>query len=181
MIFTETKLKGAFIVEIKKLEDDRGFFGRAWCQKEFEEHGLNGNVVQINASLTKKKGTIRGLHYQIDPYQETKFIRCTRGRIWDVIIDLRPGSPTFMQWTGTELGADEYKMVYVPENFAHGMVALEDNSEIYYPVTAFYTPGAERGIRYNDPAFDIEWPVEITTVSEKDNSHPDFNINDLKQ
>ena len=180
MIFTETKLKGAFIVEVKKIEDDRGFFGRAWCKQEFEDHGLNGNIVQLNTSLTKKKGTIRGMHYQVDPYQEAKFIRCTRGRIWDVMIDLRPDSPTFMQWVGTELSADNYKMAYVPENFAHGFVTLEDNSEVYYPVTAFYTPGSERGIRWNDPAFNIAWPINIEIVSDKDSSHPDFDVNQLK-
>ncbi len=180
MIFTETKLKGAFIIEIKKLEDERGFFGRAWCHNEFKEHGLNPNICQINTSYTKKKGTIRGLHYQVDPYQETKFIRCTRGRIFDVIIDLRPGSPTFMQWIGNELSSDSYKMVYVPEYFAHGILSLEDNSEVYYPVSQFYTPGAERGIRWNDPAFNIQWPVKVEIVSEKDNSHPDFDINHLK-
>ncbi len=180
MIFTETKLKGAFIIEIQKLEDERGFFGRAWCQKEFEEYGLNPNICQINTSYTKKKGTIRGLHYQVNPYQETKFIRCTRGRIFDIIIDLRPGSPTFMQWIGNELSSANYKMVYVPENFAHGILTLEDNSEIYYPVTQFYTSGAERGIRWNDPAFNIKWPIEVEIVSDKDNSHPDFDISHIK-
>jgi dTDP-4-dehydrorhamnose 3,5-epimerase len=181
MIFTELELKGAFLIEVKKIQDDRGFFGRAWCQKEFEEHGLNGNVKQINTSLTHKKGTIRGMHYQVDPYQETKFIRCTRGRIYDVIIDLRPESPTFMKWVGNELSADNYKMVYVPGNFAHGFVALEDHSEVYYPVTEFYTPGAERGIRFNDRAFNIQWPIPIEVVSEKDASHPDFDINSFQK
>jgi dTDP-4-dehydrorhamnose 3,5-epimerase len=181
MIFTELELKGAFLIEVKKIQDDRGFFGRAWCQKEFEEHGLNGNVKQINTSLTLKKGTIRGMHYQVDPYQETKFIRCTRGRIYDVIIDLRPDSPTFMKWVGNELSADNYKMVYVPGNFAHGFVALEDQSEVYYPVTEFYTPGAERGIRFNDRAFNIQWPIPIEVVSEKDASHPDFDINSFQK
>ncbi|HYW94563.1 MAG TPA: dTDP-4-dehydrorhamnose 3,5-epimerase [Bacteroidales bacterium] len=175
MIFTETSLKGAYLVKIKKLEDDRGFFGRAWCRHEFEEHGLNPNIKQINTSWSKKKGTIRGMHYQVDPYQETKFIRCTRGRIYDVIIDLRPDSPTFMQWTGHELSADNYTMMYVPEKFAHGFVTLEDDCEVYYPTTEFYTPGAERGIRYNDPAFNIEWPVNVDNVSEKDRTHPLFD------
>ncbi|PID91748.1 MAG: dTDP-4-dehydrorhamnose 3,5-epimerase [Bacteroidetes bacterium] len=177
MIFHETKLKGAFLVEIKKLEDERGFFGRAWCQKEFEDHGINGRIKQINTSRTLKKGTIRGMHYQIDPYQESKFIRCTRGRIWDLMIDLRPESPTFMEWVGQELSAENCRMAYVPENFAHAMLALEDDCEIYYPVTEFYTPGAERGIRYNDPAFDIDWPIPVEHVSEKDLGHPDFDVN----
>ncbi len=177
MIFKETILKGAFLVEIKKLEDDRGFFGRAWCKQEFEENGLNGNIRQINTSYTHKKGTIRGMHYQIDPFQETKFMRCTKGRIYDVIIDLRSDSPTFMKWIGHELSEKNCRMVYVPGNFAHGFVTLEDHCEVYYPVTEFYTPGSERGIRYDDPAFNIDWPVDVEIVSEKDRSHPDFNIN----
>jgi len=176
MIFNETKLKGAYLVEIKKLEDERGFFGRSWCQREFQEVGLEAEIKQINTSFTLKKGTIRGMHYQIDPYQETKFIRCTQGRIYDVIIDLRRESKTFMQWIGHILSEDNYRMVYVPGNFAHGFVTLTDNCEVYYPVTEFYTPGSERGIRYNDPAFDIKWPVPVEVVSLKDNSHPDFDI-----
>jgi dTDP-4-dehydrorhamnose 3,5-epimerase len=181
MIFTETALKGAFLVTIKKIEDNRGFFGRAWCQQEFEEHGLNSSIRQINTSFTHKKGTIRGMHYQVDPFQESKFIRCTRGRIFDVIIDLRPGSPTFMQWAGHELSESNYRMVYVPENFAHGFVTLEDQCEVYYPATEFYTPGSERGIRFNDPAFNIEWPVQVEIVSEKDLSHPDFDLNSFNK
>lgn len=174
MIFTELELKGAWLVEVKKIEDERGFFGRAWCRNEFLDHGLNPDFVQLNTSFTIRKGTIRGMHYQVDPYQEVKFIRCTRGRIWDVIIDLRPDSPTYMKWTANELSADNYRMVYVPENFAHGFISLEDHSEVYYPVTQFYTPGAERGIRWNDPAFEIKWPVPVDLVSAKDNQHPDF-------
>lgn len=177
MIFNETALQGAFLIEIKKIEDHRGFFGRAWCQQEFEQAGINSNIRQINTSLTHKKGTIRGMHYQIDPHQEGKLIRCTRGRIYDVMIDLRPDSPTFMQWIGHELSENNYRMVYVPENFAHGFVTLEDHCEVYYPVTEFYTPGSERGIRYNDPAFKIEWPIDIEVVSDKDMSHPDFDLN----
>ena len=180
MIFKELELKGAFLVEVKKIEDERGFFGRAWCKNEFVEHGLNPDFVQLNTSFSHKKGTVRGMHYQVDPYQEVKFIRCTRGKIWDVIIDLRPGSATFMKWAGNELSADNYRMVYVPENFAHGFITLEDNSEVYYPVSQFYTPGAERGIRFNDPAFNIVWPVEVTMVSDKDRNHEDFTINRLK-
>jgi dTDP-4-dehydrorhamnose 3,5-epimerase len=179
MIFTETKLKGAFVVEIKQLKDERGFFGRSWCQREMEEHGLNGNVVQTNTSLTFKKGTIRGMHYQKHPYEETKFMRCTKGAIYDVIIDLRKDSPTFMHWLGVELTEDNYKMLYVPEKFAHGFITLKDNSEVTYPVTQFYTPGAEAGIRYNDPAFNIQWPVPVEVVSEKDLSHPDFDLSFL--
>ena len=181
MIFTETVLKGAFLVEVKKIEDNRGFFGRAWCQQEFEEAGLIGNICQINTSFTHTKGTLRGMHYQIDPYQEAKFIRCTKGRIFDVIIDLRPESDTFMKWIGHELSEDNYKMVYVPGNFAHGFVTLTDNCEVYYPVTEFYTPGSERGIRYNDPAFQIQWPISVDLVSEKDMKHADFDLKNFNK
>ena len=180
MIFTETKLKGAFVVEIKKLEDERGFFGRAWCQQEFEAHGIKTKICQINTSFTKKKGTIRGMHFQVDPFQEAKFIRCTRGKIFDVMIDLRPDSSTFLQWVGNELSEDNYKMAYVPENFAHGFVSLVDNCEVYYPVSQFYTPGAERGMRWNDPVINIKWPIDIINISDKDKSHPDFDLSGLK-
>ena len=180
MIFTETKLRGAYLIEVQKNEDHRGFFGRAWCGKEFEAHGLTAKIAQINTSRTKKKGTIRGMHFQVAPYGEAKFIRCTKGRIYDVIIDLRPESPTFTQWIGNELSEDNYRMVYAPEYFAHGFVSLEDECEVYYPVTEFYTPQAERGIRWNDPAFNIKWPVPIEIFTEKDMSHPDFTVDRLK-
>ncbi len=176
MIFTETKLKGAYIIEIKQLSDERGFFGRSWCKREMEEHGLNGNVVQANTSLSKLKGTMRGMHYQKHPYEETKFLRCTKGAIYDVIVDLRKDSPTFLQWIGVELTEDNYKMIYVPEKFAHGFVTLTDNSEVTYLVTQFYTPGAEAGLRYNDEKLNIQWPVPVKVVSEKDKTHPDFDI-----
>ncbi len=180
MIFTETKLKGAFIIEINKLSDDRGFFGRSWCKREMEEHGLNGNVVQANTSFSKKKGTIRGFHYQKPPYEETKMIRCTKGAIYDVIIDLREDSPTYMQWIGVELTEDNYKMLYVPENFAHAFITLTDNSEVYYLVTSYYTPNSEAGIRFDDPAFNVKWPVPVEVVSEKDKSFPDFKARQKK-
>jgi dTDP-4-dehydrorhamnose 3,5-epimerase len=176
MIFTETKLKGAFVLEIKKIEDERGFFGRSFCKKEMEAHGLNGNILQANVSLSKKKGTLRGMHYQLDPYQESKLIRCVRGAIFDVIIDLRKNSETYKQWFGVKLTPDNYKMLYCPEDFAHGFITLEDNSEVYYNVTQFYTPGAEAGIRWNDPAFNINWPIDPRVISDKDSSHPDFKI-----
>jgi dTDP-4-dehydrorhamnose 3,5-epimerase len=175
MIFTETKLIGAYIIEINKIEDERGFFGRSWCKNEFDKYHLNTNVVQANVSLSKHKGTLRGMHFQKNPYQETKLIRCSRGSIFDVIIDLRPSSPTFMQWFGIELTQDNYKMLYVPENFAHGILTLQDNTEVSYFVTQFYTPGAEGGIRWNDPAIGIQWPVSPTIITEKDNNHPNFN------
>src|SRR5690554_4392808 len=179
MIFTETALKGAHIVEIKQLTDERGFFGRSWCKREMEEHGLNSNVVQANTSCSTIKGTMRGMHYQMAPYEETKLIRCTRGAIYDVIIDLRKESPTFMQWFGIELTEKDYKMVYIPERFAHGFVTLTDNAEVTYLVTQYYTPGAEGGIRYDDPSFNINWPVPVKLVSEKDSNHPDFHPSHL--
>ena len=174
MIFTETKLKGAFILEVKRLEDERGFFGRSWCKKEMEDHGLNSNVVQANVSFNHKKGTLRGMHFQFSPYQETKLIRCTKGAIYDVIIDLRKNSPTYKQWIGVELTEDNYKMLFVPEDFAHGFITLQDNTAVTYQVTQYYTPGAEGGIRWNDPAVGIEWPVPVEVVSQKDKVHPDY-------
>ena len=175
MIFTETKLKGAFIIDIERREDERGFFARAWCQKEFEAHGLNTRWVQANLAFSKKKGTLRGLHFQVGPYEEIKLMRCIRGAIYDVILDLRSESPTYMQWLGVELTADNHKMLYVPEGFAHGYQSLADNTEGFYPVSQFYTPGSERGVRWNDPAFGIEWPmIKNMILSEKDKSWPDF-------
>jgi dTDP-4-dehydrorhamnose 3,5-epimerase len=174
MKFTETKLKGAFVIEIEKLNDDRGFFARSWCQKEFEAHGLKADLVQANVSFNRKKGTLRGMHYQVAPYQECKLIRCTRGAIFDVIIDLRLDSPTYKQWIGVELTADNYTMFFVPEDFAHGFQTLTDETEITYQVSQFYTPGSEKGIRFDDPTFDIQWPLEVTSMSDKDRTWPDF-------
>lgn len=174
MIFTETKLKGAFILELKKIEDERGFFARSWCQKEMEEHGLTAQVVQTNVSFNPKKGTLRGMHYQVAPHEESKLVRCTRGSIFDVIIDLRPGSETYKQWQGVKLTSDNYRMLFVPEGFAHGYMTLEDNTEVTYQVSQFYTPGAEQGIRWNDPAFNVDWPLTPSILSEKDKAHPDF-------
>jgi dTDP-4-dehydrorhamnose 3,5-epimerase len=174
MKFHETELSGAYIIEPEKREDDRGFFARSWCQKEFEQHGLIPRVVQANISHNKKKGTLRGMHYQAAPYEETKLVRCTRGAIYDVIIDVRPASPTYRKWLGVELTAGNYKMLYVPEGFAHGFQTLEDDSEVVYQVSQFYTPGFERGVRWNDTAFQIEWPLAPTTMSDKDASWVDF-------
>lgn len=174
MIFTKTKLKGAYVLEPKKIEDERGFFARSWCQHEMEEHGLTAKVAQTNVSFNPKKGTLRGMHYQVKPHEESKLVRCTRGAIFDVIIDLRPDSETYKQWLGVELSADNYKMLFVPEGFAHGYMTLEDKTEVTYQVSEFYTPGAEKGIRWNDPAFNIQWPLEPVVISEKDKAHPDF-------
>ncbi len=176
MIFTETELKGAYIIDIEKREDPRGFFARAWCQKEFESQNLISRLAQANISFNKKRGTLRGMHYQVAPYEETKLVRCTRGAICDVIIDLRPDSPTYKQWIGVELTENNYKMLYVPENFGHGFLTLEDNAEVAYQVSQFYSPAAERGARYNDPAFGIKWPIDIQVISDKDKSWPDYTL-----
>ena len=181
MIFTETKLKGAYIIDVKRLDDDRGFFGRSFCQREFEAFGLNTNAVQANVSYNKKKATLRGMHMQLPPYSETKLVRCTRGAICDVIVDLRPESETFKQWIGVELTADNYRMLFVPEGFAHGFITLEDNTDVTYQVTQFYTPGAERGFRWDDPAFGIEWPIQPALISAKDAAAPLFDIAALSQ
>ena len=176
MIFRESKLKGAFTIELQKMEDHRGFFARMWCSKEFKAQGLRANFVQINLSFNKYRGTIRGLHYQTAPNVEAKLFRCTRGAIYNVIIDLRPESPTFLQWDGFKLSAENHKMLYVPENFANGYQALSDNTEVFYLVSQFYSPDSEKGIRYNDPAFTIEWPEKVDlVVSDKDSNWPDYS------
>lgn len=175
MIFTETKLKGAFIIEIEKRGDERGFFARAWCQREFEAHGLNMRWIQANLAFSRRRGTLRGLHYQIAPYGEAKLMSCIRGAIYDVIVDLRPQSPTCKQWLGVELTADSHKMLYVPAGFAHGYQTLVDNTETFYPVSQFYAPEFEGGVRWNDPAFGIEWPeVDERIISGKDKNWPDY-------
>jgi dTDP-4-dehydrorhamnose 3,5-epimerase len=174
MIFEKTNLRDAYLIEVEKRSDERGFFARMWCRKEFEEHGIESQVVQTNISHNIKKGTLRGMHFQINPYQETKLVRCTRGAIHDVIIDLRPDSPTYGEWTGVELSADNYKMLFVPKNFAHGFQTLVDDTEVTYQVTEFYTPGAERGLRHDDPAFAISWPLPVSVISDKDRSWPAF-------
>ena len=174
MIFVETKLKGAYIIEPERLEDERGFFSRTWCKREFEAHGLNPNVVQCNISFNRKKGTLRGMHYQVAPYEEAKSVRCTMGRVYDVIIDLRPNSKTFMQWIVVELTSANRKMIYVPKGFAHGFLTLEDNTEVFYQMSEFYAPECARGVRWNDPAFGILWPAVVTVISERDKQYPDF-------
>jgi dTDP-4-dehydrorhamnose 3,5-epimerase len=174
MIFTETKLAGAWILDIERHSDERGFFARTYCRREFERHGLSPRIVQTNVSFSKRRGTVRGMHYQAAPYAEAKLVRCTRGALYDVIIDLRPQSPTFTQWLGVELTADNYRMLYVPEGFAHGFYTLVDEVEVAYQVSQSYTPEAERGVRWNDPAFAIDWPGPVITISDKDRQWPDF-------
>ena len=174
MLFTETDLKGSFIIDIQKIEDERGYFGRAYCRKEFMDKGLMSEMVQTNVSFNKFKGTLRGFHYQIAPHEEAKLVRCTRGSIYDVIIDLRPDSPTYMRWFGIELSEGNSKLLYVPEKFAHAFITLQDDTAVTYQVSQFYTPGAEAGIRWNDPSLDVRWPREPTVISDKDRRWPDF-------
>lgn len=176
MIFAETRLKGAFIIDPEKRSDARGFFARTFCQKEFEAKGLKTGIAQADLSHNLTKGTLRGMHFQRDPFQEVKMISCPRGAIFDVIIDLRRGSPTYKQWIGTELNEDNHRMLYVPEDFAHGFLTLKDDSTTAYFVTQFYVPNSADGIRYNDPAFGIEWPqdVPVSVITDKDRTWPDF-------
>lgn len=174
MIFTETKLKGAYIIDVEIREDQRGGFARTFCAQEFEQHGLKTTVAQCNMSFNHLAGTLRGMHYQLPPAAETKLVRCTQGAIYDVIIDMRPDSPTYMQHVGVELSAQNYRMLYIPEMFAHGYQALTDGAEVIYQVGEFYTPGYERGLRYDDAAFGIEWPMPVTVISEKDAAWPLF-------
>jgi dTDP-4-dehydrorhamnose 3,5-epimerase len=169
MIFIETKLEGAFLIDIEPREDERGFFARAWCKNEFEEHGLNPRLVQCNISFNKKRGTLRGMHYQGAPFEEAKVVRCTRGAIYDVIIDLRSDSPTYRQWFSAELSAENRRALYIPEGFAHGFQTLADNSELFYQMSEFFHPESARGLRWNDPKFGIPWPNINPIISAQDN------------
>ena len=180
MIFTETPLKGAYLIEIAKIGDERGFFGRSWCRKEMQQAGVDADIAQVNTSLSRERGTLRGLHYQIAPHQESKMIRCTRGAIFDVIVDLRPESPTFRQWFGTELTADNHRALYSPKGFAQGFLTTEGDSEITYFASEFYAPGKDRGVRYNDPQFGIVLPFEPVVVSDKDRNWADFSLESFK-
>jgi dTDP-4-dehydrorhamnose 3,5-epimerase len=173
MIFRETALEGAFIIEPELKEDDRGFFARAWCQRELAAHGLNPNVVQANLSYNRHRHTLRGMHYQRPPQGEAKLVRCIRGAIYDVIVDLRKGSPTYRKWVGLTLSAQNRHMLYVPEGFAHGFQTLEDDTELFYLMTEFHTPGSEAGARWDDPAFGIRWPDASTRImSDRDRKWP---------
>jgi dTDP-4-dehydrorhamnose 3,5-epimerase len=174
VIFTETELSGAFIIEAERLEDERGFFARTWCQREFEAHGINAQLAQCNVSFNKKKGTLRGMHYQTAPHEEAKLVRCTMGAIFDVIIDLRRQSPTFKKWVAVELNERNRRMLYIPEGFAHGFQTLEDDTEVFYQMSEFYDPEHARGVRWNDPAFQIRWPEAEPLVSPRDQQYADF-------
>jgi dTDP-4-dehydrorhamnose 3,5-epimerase len=168
MIFTETKLRVAFIIDIKRMEDSRGFFARAFCQNEFKDHGLKPVIAQANVAFNKKKGTIRGMHFQYPPTAETKLVRCTRGAILDIIVDLRPESPTYLEHIAVELNEEDHRALYVPERFAHGYQALRDGTETSYQVGEFYTPSSEGGLRYDDPKLNLSWPLPLSVISEKD-------------
>jgi dTDP-4-dehydrorhamnose 3,5-epimerase len=172
MRFTETPLKGAFVIDIEEIADDRGFFARWFCANEFDAHGITNRVVQANVSYNHKAGTLRGMHYQIPPASETKYVRCSRGGIYDVIVDLRPEQPTYRQHFGIELTADNRRGLLVPEGFAHGMQALSDGTEVSYLVSEFYTPGCERGLRHDDPRLGIRWPKPVSVISAKDAEWP---------
>ena len=174
MKITETKLKGSFIIEPEKLIDERGFFARTWDKKIFEELGLNPKIIQCNVSFNKVKGTIRGMHYQADPYEEVKLVRCTKGKAFEVMVDLRSHSSTYKQWLGVELSDENYKMIYVPEGFALGFQVLEDNTELFYQMSQSYMLEYSRGIRWDDPTIKISWPLKPTVISKKDSSLPLF-------
>ncbi|NLE26759.1 MAG: dTDP-4-dehydrorhamnose 3,5-epimerase [Clostridiaceae bacterium] len=180
MIFTETRIKGAFIIDIEPIKDERGFFARTWCAKEFAEHGLNPNLVQCNISYNASRGTLRGMHYQIAPYEEAKLVSCISGCIYDVILDLREDSLTFKQWQAFELSASNHRMLYIPEGVAHGFQTLQDETTVFYQMSEFYHPECARGVRWDDPAFAINWPIVEKIISEKDCGYSDVVFREMK-
>jgi dTDP-4-dehydrorhamnose 3,5-epimerase len=176
MQFVATGLSGAFEIRPELLHDERGFFARSWCRLESESHGLNPNLVQCNISFNSRKETLRGMHYQATPHAEAKLVRCTRGAIYDVALDLRENSPTYKKWTAVELSSEKRNMLYIPEGCAHGFLTLTDETEVFYQMSAFYAPEAGRGVRWNDPAFQIQWPGRVEIISERDRTYPDFKL-----
>lgn len=174
MLFVETRLRGAFFIDLNLDEDARGFFARSWCQQEFEEHGLDARLVQCNVSFNARRGTLRGMHYQGPPYAEARLVRCTMGAAYDVIIDLRPHSPTFRQWLATDLTAENRRAIFVPAGFAHGFQTVTDETEIFYQMSEFYHPELAAGVRWNDPGFGIRWPIHPPILSDRDAGYPDF-------
>jgi len=176
MIFRPIPLAGAYLIDLEKRGDERGFFARAFCENEFRGHGLVTRFIQMNDSLSAHKGTLRGMHYQLAPAAEVKLVRCIRGALYDAILDLRPDSPSFGRSFGAELSAENRRMMYVPKGFAHGFLTLADDTEAFYLVDEFYAPQSERGIRWNDPRFGIEWPLQPTVLSEKDANQRDFDL-----
>jgi dTDP-4-dehydrorhamnose 3,5-epimerase len=180
MKFEKTDFEGVWVIDINKLVDDRGFFARTFCQKEFVEHGLNTRIAQCNVSYNSKKGTWRGLHLQVSPYEEAKLVQCISGAIYDVIVDLRPKSGTYLKHMGVTLRADEYRMLYIPEGFAHGFLTLTDDVNVFYQMSEFYAPEYARGFRWNDPAFEITLPEEVKIISDRDARYPDFSLDTLR-
>jgi dTDP-4-dehydrorhamnose 3,5-epimerase len=174
MIFRETKLSGVFEIGTEPKCDERGFFARSWCRHEFELNGMDSKLSQCSISFNARKGTLRGIHYQAAPYPETKLVRCTKGAIYDVVVDLRPQSPTYKQWIGATLTAENRQMLYVPQECGHGFLTLEDETEVFYQISEFYYPDLARGVRWNDPAFAIAWPGQAEQISERDRSYPNF-------
>jgi dTDP-4-dehydrorhamnose 3,5-epimerase len=174
MRFTETKVAGAFLIEPEPIADERGFFARAWSQEEFRAHGLASTLVQCSISFSRRKGTLRGIHYQAAPHEETKLVRCTQGAIWDVAVDLRRDSPSYLAWFGAELSAANHTMLYIPEGCAHGQLTLADDTEVYYQMSAPFVAEAARGVRFDDPAFGVEWPAPVEVVNQRDRTYPDF-------
>src|SRR5262245_10132890 len=181
MIFTETTLSGAYVIELEKLEDERGFFARSWCENEFRRHGLETRIAQTNVSFNKQAGTLRGMHYQAPPFAEAKVVSCTRGSIYDVIIDLRPNSPTFLKWIGVLLSADNQKALYVPKSFAHGFLTMQEDSEVSYLMFEFYSPEHARGVRWNDPLFTVAWPMQPSAMSARDRQYGDARAEDFSE
>ena len=176
MIFSETKLQGAFVMDLERREDERGFFARAFCQREFQAHGLNPVIAQANIGFNRYKGTVRGMHFQYPPSAETKLVRCSRGAVLDTIVDLRPESPSYLHHVSVELSADNHRGIFIPERFAHGYQTLEDHTETTYQVGEFYTPGAEGGLLFDDPRLGLTWPLPVTVISEKDRRWPALAI-----
>ena len=176
MTFRETKLSGVFEISLEPNQDERGFFARTWCEREFTDHGLNSNLAQCSISFNVKKGTLRGIHYQRVPYQECKLVRCTRGAIYDVALDLRRHSPTFKHWLAVVLSAENRGMLYIPGGCAHGLLTLTENTEVLYQISEFYHPESACGVRWDDPAFKIDWPGDVEVISERDRTYPDFHL-----
>jgi dTDP-4-dehydrorhamnose 3,5-epimerase len=175
VIFAETPISGAYLVDIERVEDERGFFARTWCQREFESHVRNARLVQCNISFNRKKGTLRGMHYQVEPHAEAKLVRCSAGAIYDVIIDLRAESNSYRRWFGVELTGENRRALFIPEGLAHGFLTLRDDSEVFYQMSEFYDPACVRGVRWDDPAFGVQWPAAVTVISARDASYPDFS------
>jgi dTDP-4-dehydrorhamnose 3,5-epimerase len=175
MKLSNSPLPGVFVIDIEPIKDDRGMFARCWCKDEFEQQGLRTELSQCSISFNQSKATLRGMHYQLTPHEEIKIVRCTRGSIFDVVIDLRPESTTFKQWFGTSLSAENHRMLYIPEGLAHGFVTLEPQTEVFYQISVPYEPGSARGVRWNDSCFNINWPIEPTVISSKDLNYPNFS------